>query len=129
MYDDGTGGAVYKGLALAANNGNNFLYAADFHNNKIDVFDTNFAKVAMPGAFTDPAIPAGFAPFGIQLIGSNLFVTYAKQDADKHDDVAGAGLGMVDVFDTAGNLKQHFATGGALNAPWGIAKRRATSAH
>ncbi|WP_087754304.1 TIGR03118 family protein [Paraburkholderia caledonica] len=120
MYDDGTGGAVYKGLALAANNGNNFLYAADFHNNKIDVFDTNFAKVAMPGAFTDPAIPAGFAPFGIQLIGSNLFVTYAKQDADKHDDVAGAGLGMVDVFDTAGNLKQHFATGGALNAPWGI---------
>ncbi|MFM0529353.1 TIGR03118 family protein [Paraburkholderia strydomiana] len=122
MYDDGTGGAVYKGLALAANNGNNFLYAADFHNNKIDVFDTNFAKVAMPGAFTDPAIPAGFAPFGIQLIGSNLFVTYAKQDADKHDDVAGAGLGMVDVFDTAGNLKQHFATGGALNAPWGIAQ-------
>jgi len=120
MYDDGAGGAVYKGLALAANNGNNFLYAADFHNNKIDVFDTNFAKVAMPGAFTDPAIPAGFAPFGIQLIGSNLFVTYAKQDADKHDDVAGAGLGMVDVFDTAGNLKQHFAIGGALNAPWGI---------
>jgi uncharacterized protein (TIGR03118 family) len=120
MYDDGTGGAVYKGLALAANNGNNFLYAADFHNNKIDVFDTNFAKVAMPGTFTDPAIPAGFAPFGIQLIGSNLFVTYAKQDVDKHDDVAGAGLGMVDVFDTAGNLKQHFATGGALNAPWGI---------
>jgi uncharacterized protein (TIGR03118 family) len=122
MHDDGTGGAVYKGLALAANNGNNFLYATDFHNNKIDVFDTNFTKVTMPGGFKDSAIPAGFAPFGIALIGSNLFVTYAMQDADKHDDVAGAGEGMVDVFDTAGNLKQHFATGAPLNAPWGIAQ-------
>ena len=102
---------MYKGLALAANNGNNFLYATDFHNNKIDVFDTNFTKVTMPGGFKDPAVPAGFAPFGIQLIGSNLFVTYAQQDAAKHDDVAGTGLGMVDVFDTGGNLKQHFATG------------------
>lgn len=122
MYDDGAGGAVYKGLALAANNGNNFLYATDFHNSKIDVFNTNFVKVTMPGGFTDPAIPAGFAPFGIQLIGSNLFVTYAKQDAARHDNEAGAGLGMVDVFDTAGNLKQHFATGAPLNAPWGIAQ-------
>ena len=122
MYDDGAGGAVYKGLALAAMNGNNFLYATDFHNNKIDVFNTNFTKVAMRGAFTDPAIPVGFAPFGIQAIGSNLFVTYAMQDPVKHDDVAGAGLGMVDVYDTAGNLKQHFATGGSLNAPWGIAQ-------
>ena len=122
MYDDGTGGAVYKGLALATMNGNNFLYATDFHNNKIDIFNTTFTKVAMPGAFTDPAIPAGFAPFGIQAIGSNLFVTYAMQDAARHDDVAGAGLGMVDVYDTAGNLKQRFATGGPLNAPWGIAQ-------
>ncbi|MGF6413197.1 TIGR03118 family protein [Paraburkholderia sp. MM5482-R1] len=122
MYDDGTGGAVYKGLALAAMNNGNFLYATDFHNDKIDVFDTSFTKVAMPGAFTDPAIPAGFAPFGIQAIGSNLFVTYAMQDAAKHDDVPGAGLGMVDVYDTAGNLKQRFATSGPLNAPWGIAQ-------
>jgi uncharacterized protein (TIGR03118 family) len=122
MYDDGTGGAVYKGLALATMNNNNFLYATDFHNNKIDVFNSAFVKVVMPGAFSDPAIPAGFAPFGIQAIGSNLFVTYAKQDAARHDNVAGAGLGMVDVYDTAGNLKQHFATGGPLNAPWGIAQ-------
>lgn len=121
MYDDGTGGAVYKGLALAASNNDSFLYATDFHNNKIDVFNTSFKKVVMPGAFKDPAIPAGFAPFGIEAIGSNLFVTYAMQDAAKHDDVAGAGLGMVDVYDTAGNLKQRFATGGPLNAPWGIA--------
>ncbi|MBB5418739.1 TIGR03118 family protein [Paraburkholderia atlantica] len=126
MYDDGAGGAVYKGLALAAMNNGNFLYATDFHNNKIDVFDTTFTKVSMPGAFTDPAMPAGFAPFGIQAIGSNLFVTYAMQDADKHDDVAGAGLGMVDVYDTAGNLKQRFATGGPLNAPWGIAQAPAS---
>jgi uncharacterized protein (TIGR03118 family) len=122
MYDDGTGGAVYKGLALAAMNNNNFLYATDFHNNKIDVFNTAFAKVAMPGGFSDPALPPGFAPFGIQAIGSDLFVTYAMQDAAKHDDVAGAGLGMVDVFDTAGNLKQRFATGAPLNAPWGVAQ-------
>jgi uncharacterized protein (TIGR03118 family) len=126
MYDDGTGGAVYKGLALAAMNGGNFLYATDFHNNKIDVFDSTFTKVTMPGAFTDPAIPAGFAPFGIQAIGSNLFVTYAMQDAAKHDDVAGAGRGMVDVYDTAGNLMQHFASGGALDAPWGIAQAPAS---
>jgi len=122
MYDDGTGGAVYKGLALAAMNNSNFLYATDFHNNKIDVFNTAFTKVAMPGAFSDPAIPAGFAPFGIQAIGANLFVTYAMQDAAKHDDVAGTGLGMVDMYDTAGNLKQRFATGSPLNAPWGVAQ-------
>ena len=122
MYDDGTGGAVYKGLALASMNNNNFLYATDFHNNKIDVFDSTFTKVAMPGAFADPSMPAGFAPFGIQAIGSTLFVTYAMQDAAKHDDVAGAGLGVVDMYDTAGNLKQRFATGGPLNAPWGIAQ-------
>jgi len=122
MYDDGTGGAVYKGLALAAMNNSSFLYATDFHNNKIDVFNTAFTKVAMPGAFSDPAIPAGFAPFGIQAIGANLFVTYAMQDAAKHDDVAGTGLGMVDMYDTAGNLKQRFATGSPLNAPWGVAQ-------
>ncbi|HEY4353847.1 MAG TPA: TIGR03118 family protein [Paraburkholderia sp.] len=119
-YDDGAGGAVYKGLALAADNGNNFLYATDFHNNKIDVFDRTFTKVAMPGGFHDPSLPAGFAPFGIQAVGSRLFVTYAQQDPDAHDDVAGAGLGFVDVFDTEGNFRQRFASGGPLNAPWGI---------
>jgi uncharacterized protein (TIGR03118 family) len=119
-YDDGAGGAVYKGLALAAENGSNFLYATDFHNNKIDVFDRTFTKVAMPGGFHDPSLPAGFAPFGIQAIGSRLFVTYAQQDPDAQDDVAGAGLGFVDVFDTEGNFRQRFASGGPLNAPWGM---------
>jgi uncharacterized protein (TIGR03118 family) len=121
VHDDGAGGAVYKGLAMASNGGANFLYATDFHNAKIDVFDKNFAKVAMSGGFVDPQMPPGFAPFGIQAIGAKLFVTYAKQDDAKHDDVKGAGLGMIDVFDTSGHLMQRFASGGALNAPWGVA--------
>ncbi|HEY4294915.1 MAG TPA: TIGR03118 family protein [Paraburkholderia sp.] len=120
MFDNGNSGAVYKGLALASNGGANFLYATDFHNNRIDVFDRSFAKVPMPGKFQDTALPAGFAPFGIQAIGAKLFVTYAKQDATAHDNVGGAGLGFVDVYDTAGNLMQRFASGEPLNAPWGI---------
>ena len=122
MVDGGSAGAVYKGLALASNGTANFLYATDFHNNRIDVFDTNFAKVAMPGKFQDATLPAGFAPFGVQAIGSKLFVTYAKQDAAAHDNVDGSGLGFVDVFDTSGNLLQHFASAGPLNAPWGVAQ-------
>ena len=120
-FDDGGGGAVYKGLALANNGGANLLYATDFHNNKIDVFDRNFAKVAIPGKFQDATLPAGFAPFGIQAIGAKLFVTYAKQNAAAHDNLAGDGLGFVDVFDTAGNLLQRFASQGSLDAPWGVA--------
>jgi uncharacterized protein (TIGR03118 family) len=121
-YDDGTGGAVYKGLALANNGSANFLYAADFHNNKIDIFDKTFTKVSTTGKFQDPSLPAGFAPFGIQAIGSKLFVTYAKQDSAAHDNEDGIGLGVVDVFDTSGNLLQHFASGPPLNAPWGVAQ-------
>ncbi|KVN10057.1 hypothetical protein WT09_25625 [Burkholderia stagnalis] len=120
VFDSG-GAAVYKGLAVAGNNGANFLYATDFHNNRIDVFDRTFAKVTPAGAFQDPSLPAGFAPFGIQALGSKLFVTYAKQDAAAHDDVAGAGVGLVDVFSPSGQFLQRFATGGPLNAPWGIA--------
>ncbi|WP_168790372.1 TIGR03118 family protein [Paraburkholderia aromaticivorans] len=120
VFDSGSAAAVYKGLALASNGGANFLYAADFHNNRIDVFDKSFAKVSTPGKFQDASLPAGFAPFGIQAIGAKLFVTYAKQDAAAHDNVDGAGLGFVDVYDTAGNLLQRFASGGVLNAPWGV---------
>jgi uncharacterized protein (TIGR03118 family) len=105
---------------MASNGGANFLYATDFHNNRIDVFDRSFTKVATSGKFQDASIPAGFAPFGIQAIGAKLFVTYAKQDAEAHDNLDGAGLGFVDIFDTAGNLLQRFASAGALNAPWGI---------
>jgi len=120
---NGSAGAVYKGLALSAGGNGSLLYATDFHNNKIDVFDSAFAKVTnLPAAaFTDPKIPAGFAPFGIQAINGNLYVTYAKQDADAHDDVAGKGLGYVDVYDSNGNLIDRVASKGPLNSPWGLA--------
>ncbi len=125
-YDDGvnngTEHAVYKGLALGAVNGSSFLYATDLHNNKIDVFDTNFSKPAsMQGKFVDPTISAGFVPFGITALNGQLFVTYAMQDAAMHDEVTGAGLGFVDVFDLSGNFVSRFASAGSLNAPWGIA--------
>ena len=125
-YDDGvkngTSHAVYKGLALGTVNGATFLYATDLHNNKVDVFDTNFNLPAdMQGKFVDPNIPAGFVPFGIVAISGQLYVTYAMQDAAKHDETTGAGLGYVDVFDFSGNFVSRFASGGALNAPWGIA--------
>jgi uncharacterized protein (TIGR03118 family) len=120
-YDDGLGGAVYKGLALANNGTANHLYATDFHNAKVDVFDGSFQKVALAGAFADATIPAGFAPFGITLVNGQLYVTYAKQDATARDEILGAGLGYVNVFDTNGNLVKRFASAGALNAPWGIA--------
>jgi uncharacterized protein (TIGR03118 family) len=125
-YDDGAGGAVYKGLAIANNGSANFLYATDFHNNKVDVFDKSFTKVVSSGGFTDPALPAGYAPFGIQavMIGTtvSIVVTYAQQDSKKQANVSGAGLGLVDIFDTNGKFLQHLvATGGALNSPWGVA--------
>src|SRR5262249_49200133 len=104
--DNSASGAVYKGLALGFTASGAFLFATNFHAGTIDVFDQNFNPVNIPGGFTDPNIPAGFAPFGISAINSHLYVTYAKQDADKHDDVAGAGNGFVDIFDTHGTLLQ-----------------------
>jgi len=113
--------AVYKALVLASNGTANHLYATDLHNAKVDVFDTAFHKVALAGTFSDPAIPAGFAPFGMALISGQLYVTYAKQDATAHDEVLGAGLGYINVFDLNGNLVKRFASAGTLNAPWGMA--------
>jgi uncharacterized protein (TIGR03118 family) len=120
-YDDGVGGAVYKGLALLNDGTANHLYATDLHNAKIDVFDAGFHKVALAGTFADATIPPGFAPFGIQVIAGQLYVTYAKQDATAHDETLGAGLGYVDVFSASGMLVKRFASAGALDAPWGIA--------
>jgi len=130
-YQD-TGGAVYKGLAIANNGTGNYLYATDFHNGKIDVFDASFQKVATSSttfAFNDPDLPAGYAPFGIQAIANGpsgstqLYVSYAKQGApDNVDDEPGPGLGMVNVFDASGDLVTHLiSVGGELNAPWGMA--------
>ena len=113
--------AIFKGLAIASTAGGDLLYATDFHNRKVDVFDSTFHQVRMPGAFKDPNIPDRFAPFGIQNIGGSIFVTYAKQDAAAEDDVAGRGLGFVDMYDTQGTLLERVATRGALNAPWGLA--------
>jgi uncharacterized protein (TIGR03118 family) len=114
-YDDGVANganhAVYKGLALGTVGGATYLYATDLHNNKVDVFDTNFSKPA----------PAGFVPFGIAALNGDLYVTFAKQDAAMHDETTGAGLGYVDIFDFSGNLVSQFASAGSLNAPWGIA--------
>jgi uncharacterized protein (TIGR03118 family) len=113
--------AIYKGLALAGNNSDHLLYATDFHNGRIDVFDSSFHPKTLPGSFADPNLPAGYAPFGIQNILGNLYVTYAKQDADKEDDVHGAGLGFVNLFDANGRLIRRFTSRAVLNAPWGVA--------
>jgi uncharacterized protein (TIGR03118 family) len=112
--------AIYKGLALASNTTGNYLFATDFHNGKIDVFDREFRPATLSGSFAVPSLPPGFAPFGIHLIGTKLYVTYAMQDDDKEDDVAGPGLGFVETFDTNGNLLGQFAAHGPLNAPWAV---------
>jgi uncharacterized protein (TIGR03118 family) len=120
--DNSPSGAVYKGLAFGTNINGNHIYATNFHAGTIEVFDNKFAPATTDGKFVDRHVPAGFAPFGIQNIDGDLWVTYAKQDADKHDDVGGPGAGFVDVFDTDGHLLRRFAEHGALNSPWGLAR-------
>ena len=119
--DNSPGGAIYKGLAIGANGSGRLIYAADFHNRRIDVYDAQFHAVQQPGAFEDPSIPRNYGPFGIQNVNGDIYVAYAKQDADAEDEIAGPGLGFVDVFDPDGKLVHRLATHGALNAPWGIA--------
>jgi uncharacterized protein (TIGR03118 family) len=119
--DKGTA-AVYKGLTMAQMNGENVLYAANFGAGTVEAYDTNFNPITLSaGAFTDPRVPAGWAPYNVQAIGSSIYVTYAKQDATKQNGVNGAGLGIVDKFDTSGTLQLKFAHGSYLNAPWGVA--------
>jgi uncharacterized protein (TIGR03118 family) len=113
--------AIYKGLAIASTRDGTFLYAADFHNGRVDVFDSSFNLVHLSGSFSDDEIPAGFAPFNVQALGGLLYVAYAKQDADREDEVAGPSLGFVDVYDTSGHLLRHLIERGQLNAPWGLA--------
>ncbi len=118
----GPTGAVYKGLALEANTTNGpLLYAANFRTGNIDVFDTNFHQVTLSGSFADPNVQHGYAPFGIQDVNGELWVTYAMQDKAKHDPVNKPAHGFVSVFDTDGNLLQHFAQHGHLDSPWGVA--------
>ncbi len=115
-------GAVYKGLAVATLNGHQFIYATNFRSGNVDVFDAAYNPVTnLTGTFTDPHPLAGYAPFGITLFGtSNLWVSYALQDGPKHDPVHMAGAGYIDIFTTDGVFVERFATGGNLNAPWGM---------
>ena len=115
--------AVYKGLAIAtASDGHTYLYAANFRSGRVEAYDDTFTPVELPGGlFVDPRIPAGYAPFNVQELAGKLYVTYAKQDATLHDDVAGRGHGFVDVFTTDGAFVRRLVTRGVLNSPWGLA--------
>lgn len=141
VYDGYATKTIYKGLAIAnnvSNNipsgsysspgygsassaGTNYLYATDFHNGKVDVFDGSFNQTVLPGSFKDPSLPAGYAPYGIYAISGQIYVAYAKQDATASNEIKGAGLGIVNLFDTSGNFVKRLVTSGALNAPWGLA--------
>jgi uncharacterized protein (TIGR03118 family) len=113
--------AIYKGLTLAATPNGSRLYAANFSEARIDVFDGLFAPVALaPNAFTDPVVPRGFAPFNVQAIGDRIFVSFGKLDAAREDEVDGTGLGYVDAFTADGTLVYRVAHHELLNAPWGM---------
>lgn len=123
--DQSGNGAVYKLLALGTNAQGMFIFASNFHNGTVDIFNSSFQLVHFgPNAFVDPttgpnAIPSNFAPFGVKNFNGTLFVTYAEQDAAKHDDVAGVGNGFIDEYDTNGNFIRRFASRGTLNSPIG----------
>jgi uncharacterized protein (TIGR03118 family) len=114
-------GAIFKGVTIAESGGNNYLYAADFHTGIIRVFDGHFDPATLAGNFTDPGLPDGYAPFNVMAVGDKLYVTYALQDADREDEVAGVSKGFVDVFNTDGTFDKRLVQHGLLNAPWGMA--------
>jgi uncharacterized protein (TIGR03118 family) len=114
--------AIYLGLAIGSTGGKNYLYAANFPAARVDVFDGTFAPATLTGDFTDPHLPARYAPFGIQNIDGEIFVAYAKQNADGDEELHGEGLGIVSAFGTDGTFHGRVATRGELNAPWGLAK-------
>jgi len=114
--DNSAQGSVYKGLAI--DEADSLLYAADFHNNQVQIFDSGFNKI---GAFTDTSLPNRFAPFNVAFLNNKLYVAFAKRQKNSDDEIDKKGLGYVDVFDKNGNLLQHLIANGALNAPWGIA--------
>jgi uncharacterized protein (TIGR03118 family) len=115
----GGAGAVYKGLALLTNNAGTFLLAANFRAPALEVYDSTFKLTQLAGSFTDPTLPAGFAPFGVHIIGSQVVVTYAMQDTPKHDPVNAPGNGFVSLFDFNGNFVRRVVSNGNLNSPWG----------
>jgi len=115
---NGGTGAVYKGLAIGTAGNGTFIYANNFHSGSVEMYDSNFTWVK---SFTDTDLPPGYAPFGIQNINNKLYVTFALQDEDKHDDVSGPGHGFLDVFDLDGNKLKRLLSHGELNSPWGLA--------
>ena len=117
----GSSANVYKGLADASVGGNQYAYLANFKTGNIDVMKGNAGASNLTGTFTDPNLPSGYAPFDIANLNGILYVTYALQDAAKHDDVAGLGNGIVDAFDLNGNFLGRLVTGGQLDSPWGLA--------
>ncbi|RKT06621.1 uncharacterized protein (TIGR03118 family) [Streptomyces sp. 3211.6] len=126
--DSGSETAIFKGLELVREkkddhgreHGEPRLLVANFRDARIDVFDEDFGLLPPDGAFQDPSLPAGYAPFNVKEIGSKVFVTYALQDDEKEDDVPGAGHGFIDVFSKQGKLLERFVSGGVLNSPWGL---------
>ena len=119
---DNGANAVYKGLATAKVRGKSYLYATNFRSGRVEAYDSTFTPVEMPdGLFVDPGLPSGYGPFGIAEIKGMLYVTFAKQDATLHDDVAGPGHGFVDVFTNTGAFVRRLVTRGALDSPWGLA--------
>jgi uncharacterized protein (TIGR03118 family) len=114
-YDGTAQASVYKGLAIDTSKG--LLFAADFRNNQVQIFNSSWNIV---GAFTDKTLPKRYAPFNVAIIGGDVYVTFAKRDKSGHDEIDGPGLGYVDVFDESGNLLQQLTGQGPLNAPWGM---------
>ncbi|HEV3342193.1 MAG TPA: TIGR03118 family protein, partial [Pirellulales bacterium] len=120
-------GAEFTGLAVANNGTASFLYAADFHNGKIDVFNSSLTQTTLSAtAFTDSTLPAGYAPYNIQLISGQLYVSYAKQDANKQNPVAGTGNGVIDIYGLDGTFVKELVSQSSLNVPYGMAMAPAT---
>lgn len=115
--------AVYKGLAIVSPECcREFLVVANFRSASIETYTVGFSPLAPPGSFTDPALPAGYAPFNVQLIGDQVFISYAVRDAAGRDPVFGSGNGIVSIFDEEGNFLRRFVSNGPLDAPWGMAR-------
>lgn len=124
--DDSASGAIYKGISiLTPQCCREYLALAEFHAGFVATYDVNFNLLATPGSFKDSNLPAGYAPFNIQQIGTQVFVTYALQDASATNPIIAPGNGIVNVFDQEGNFLQRFASNGPLNAPWGIVQASA----
>jgi uncharacterized protein (TIGR03118 family) len=114
--------AIYKGIAVETVDGAATVLAADFHHGRIDAFDARGKRISCNTMFVDPGLPSGYGPFNVLAADGMVYVAYAQQDEDKEDEIAGVGLGLIDVFDAHGTFVRRFATGGDLNAPWGLAR-------